>query len=122
MFMSIEPTLVAVFVPVSDMSASIAWYSHLLGLDTVATTHEGLIYELPLTGSTTVMLDAHGSEPIIPSTKPLLMFDASAIESALALARSLSESVTVPEDVGSAIVFYLTDPDGHRICVKVPKV
>jgi catechol-2,3-dioxygenase len=120
--MPIRPTLAAVFVPVSDMSTSIAWYSHLLGLDTVPTTHEGLIYELPLTGSTSVMLDAHGSEPIIPSSKPLLMFDASALEPALALARSLSESVSPPEDIGSAIVFYLTDPDGHRVCIKVPKI
>jgi predicted enzyme related to lactoylglutathione lyase len=113
--------LAAVFVPVSNLDRSIAWYSRLLDLPIGAVSHEGQIYDLPVGGSASIILDAHGADPIVPSPKPLLMFSASNLEDALARARSLAGDVTSPEDIGSVLVFYLSDPDGHRICVKVDK-
>jgi catechol 2,3-dioxygenase-like lactoylglutathione lyase family enzyme len=117
----ITASLAAVFVSVSNMATSVDWYGRLLGLPDPAISHQGQICELPLDGSTTIILDSHGSEPIVPSVKPLLMFEAPALEPALTLARSMSGTVTTPEDIGSVVVFYLTDPDSHRICIKVPK-
>lgn len=119
--MTIIPKLDAVFVHVTDMTRSIDWYCRLLDLPRPATSHEGMICDLPLTGDTGILLDAYPKSTPPEGTGPRIMFDATDLDAAVARARTLSVSVTEPEDIGSAIVFYLEDPDSNLICIKVPK-
>ncbi len=119
--MTIIPKLDAVFVHVTDMSRSIDWYCRLLGLPRPETSHGDMICDLPVHGDTGILLDAY-PKPTPPSgTGPRIMLDATDLDSALALARTLASSVTDPEDIGSALAFYLEDPDANLICIKVPK-
>jgi predicted enzyme related to lactoylglutathione lyase len=118
---SIIPQLDAVFVHVTDIARAIDWYSKLLDLPTGDTAHEGRIYDLPVAGETGIILDSHPKPAPPAGTGPRIMFDATDLESALAQARTLSPSVTEPEDIGSAVVFYIEDPDANLICVKVRK-
>jgi predicted enzyme related to lactoylglutathione lyase len=113
----IEPRVDAVFIHVSDMPRAIHWYSRLLGLPVGKTAHEGMIYDLPVEGGTGILLDAY-PKPVAPrGTGPRVMFDTHDLDAALAHARAITGTVTEPEDIGSAIVFYIEDPDGNRICI-----
>ena len=119
--MAIIPRLDAVFIHVSDMTRAIDWYSRLLDLPIGETAHEGMIYDLPVEGDTGILLDAY-PKPVAPrGTGPRVMFDTTDLDAAAAHARTLTETVTEPEDIGSAIVFYLEDPDGNLVCIKHPK-
>jgi predicted enzyme related to lactoylglutathione lyase len=117
----IIPKLDGVFVHVTDMPRAIDWYSKLLDLPVGDTAHEGRIYDLPVSGDTSIILDSHPKSAPPDGTGPRIMFDATDLDAALAHARTLSSSVTEPEDIGSAIVFYLEDPDANLICIKVRK-
>jgi catechol 2,3-dioxygenase-like lactoylglutathione lyase family enzyme len=121
--MVVEPRIQSVFVPVRDMQRAIAWYSALLGLPAVTATHEGLIYDLPLPGETGLKLDghAHTRGEVVDRAVPLLMFGAEAFDNVLDFARAQGTGATQPEDIGSAHVLYLDDPDGNHICIKVDK-
>ncbi len=121
--MTIEPRIDAVFVPVRDMDRAIAWYSELLDLPRSTATHEGLIYDLPLPGETGIKLDghAHARGQVIDRHVPLVMFSAGDSDDVQAFARAHGTKATEPEDIGSATVLYLNDPDGNRICIKINK-
>jgi predicted enzyme related to lactoylglutathione lyase len=111
----------AVFIHVSDMARAIDWYSRLLGLPIGETAHDGMIYDLPVEGGAGILLDAYPKLVPPRGTGPRVMFDTTDLDAALAHARSLSGTVTRPEDIGGAIVFYLEDPDGNLVCIKHPK-
>jgi len=121
--MKVEPRIDAVFVPVTDVARAASWYSGLLGLPEADSTHGGMIRDLPLPGETGLILDAHAHArgEVIDRRVPLLMFCASDFDEVLAFARAQGTSVSEPEDIGSATVRYLDDPDGNRICIKVSK-
>lgn len=72
----IENCIGCVFIPVSDMPRAIAWYSQLFGLPVQtavhATSHEGHIYELPMQGAVSLLLDSH--KPVCNSSQPLCFF------------------------------------------------
>lgn len=115
--MSIEPVVDAVFIHVTDMPAAIDWYSTLLGIDPGITSHEDRIHELRVEGRTGIMLDAHPGKVSAAGTGPRLMFATSDLDAARARAASLSPNVSAPEDIGSAVVFYVEDPDQNLICI-----
>ena len=117
--MVIEPVVDAVFIHVSDMERAVTWYASLLGIPPGELSHEGLIADLPVRGDAKVILDghAHASGVTIDRVGPRLMFPATDLEAAHAHASQLSPKVSDPEDIGSAIVFYLEDPDGNLICI-----
>ncbi len=115
--MSIAPIVDTVFIHVSDMTAAIRWYTALLGIDSGETSHADLIHELPVEGHTKVLLDAHPGKVSGAETGPRLMFATNDIDAAVARAASLSSTVTTPEDIGSAVVFYVEDPDRNLICI-----
>ncbi len=119
---TVEPRIDAVFIPVRDMDRAIDWYSALLDLPRMSATHEGLIYDLPLPGETGIMLDghAHARGAVIDRRVPLVMFQANEFGPIREFAEIHGSMITEPEDIGSATVLYLDDPDGNRICIKVP--
>lgn len=46
-----------------------------------------------------------------------MMFSTNDFDAALVFAREHRATGSAPEDIGSAIVFYLEDPDGNMVCV-----
>ncbi len=119
--MAINPTLDGVFIHVSDMQRAITWYSSLLSMPSAITSHDGLIYALPLTGSTQVILDGY-PKPVPPhGTGPRVMFTTSDIRAAVEHVRSLGIEPGEVQDIGSSLVLYIEDPDGNLICIRQPK-
>jgi catechol-2,3-dioxygenase len=115
----VEPVVDAIFIHVSDMARAVAWYASLLGLPQGKLSHEGLIADVPVRGDTKIILDGHAHANGVPidRTGPRLMFPTGDLDAALVHARQLSAKVSDPEDIGSAIVFYLEDPDGNLMCI-----
>lgn len=115
--MTIEPVVDTVFIHVSDMPAAVAWYTALLGIEPGTTSHEDRIHQLPLEGHTGILLDAHPGKAPAAGAGPRLMFATDDLAAALVKAKSISATVTEPEDIGSALVFYVEDPDRNLICI-----
>ncbi|MEU5873486.1 VOC family protein [Glycomyces sp. NPDC047369] len=114
----IDNRIGAVFVHVTDMRRAIAWYSALLGVPEHAASHEGLIYDVPMSGPTGLTLDghAHARGEFAPGG-PLLMLHAPDIDAAHAFALDRAERVTAVQDIGTVSVFNLADPDGNTLIV-----
>lgn len=110
-----------VFIPVNDMQHAIAWYSALFGLDPGDTSHESAIYDVPVTGETYLVLDAH--KPVTStSVQPICMFPTGDMDAALAHLRTIGAEITgEPQDIGSLIFATFTDPDGNPLMVYQPK-
>lgn len=119
--MVIESRIDGVFIHVADMLRSIDWYSRLLRLPVSETSHDAMIYNLPVESGPQIILDAY-PKPVSPrGTGPRVMFEAVEIGSAHAHAIELSTETTAVEDIGSSLVFYLEDPDGNLICIRQAK-
>jgi catechol 2,3-dioxygenase-like lactoylglutathione lyase family enzyme len=108
----------AVFVNVTDMQRAVDWYSALLGVPRHATSHEGLIYDVPMDGPTGLTLDGHAHvRGTFRPGGPLLMLHADDIHAAHAHALEHSPTIGPVEDIGSVSVFQLSDPDGNVLIV-----
>jgi predicted enzyme related to lactoylglutathione lyase len=117
----IEPRVGQVFIPVSDMPKAIAWYSALFGVEHGDTSHAGAIYDIPVTGETRLVLDAH-KPPTSHSVQPLCMFPTDDMDAAISHLRGLDAEITSePQDIGSVIVATFRDPDGNPLMVYQPK-
>lgn len=112
----IENRIGNVFVPVSDMNRAIAWYSDLFGLPQGETSHQGTIYDVPMSGETGLILDAN--VPVRTSSQPLCFFwteDLWAAESFLRQRNiEISSRIT---NIGSLSFLVLRDPDGNLLMV-----
>lgn len=112
----IENRIGCVFIPVGDMKRAINWYSRLLGHPVKASSHEGRIYDLPLHGHLSLVLDAH--RPVTNSSQPICFFWTSRIDQAK---RFLTENnvgiVRDIEDVGSVLTLTFKDPDENLLMV-----
>lgn len=117
----IEPRVRQVFIPVNDMPQAIAWYSALFGIEPGDTSHAGGIYDIPVTGETRLVLDAH--KPVTShSVQPLCMFPTDEMDAALAHLREIGAEITSePQDIGSVIFATFRDPDGNPLMVYQPK-
>lgn len=117
----IEPRVGQVFIPVNDMPKAIAWYSTLFGVEHGDTSHAGGIYDIPVTGETLLVLDAH--KPVTShSVQPLCMFPTDDMDAALAHLRMLGAEITgEPQDIGSLVFATFRDPDGNPLMVYQPK-
>ena len=114
----IQNRIGAVFVHVTDMQRAITWYSTLLGVPQSATSHEGLIYDVPMSGPTGLTLDGHSQvRGTFQPAGPLLMLRADDIHAAHAFASEHAKEVGPVEDIGTVSVFHLADPDGNRLIV-----
>jgi predicted enzyme related to lactoylglutathione lyase len=105
-----------VFIPVSDMPRAIRWYSALFGLPLRETSHEDKIYDVPMDGETSVILDAH--RPVQNSSQPLCFFWTSDITAAHKHLRTLGVAIVgTVEDIGSVQTLTFRDPDGNMLMV-----
>src|SRR6266542_3682732 len=101
-----------VFISVSDMPAAIAWYSRLFGLPAGTTSHEDLIYGLPMQGDANLILDAH--RPVTNSSQPLCFFWTGDIQAADAFLRAEGVTIARPvDDIGDLFTLTFQDPDGN---------
>ncbi len=108
----------AVFVYVTDMQRAVDWYTKLLGAPTHGTSHEGLIYDVPMDGPTGLTLDGHAhARGEFRSGGPLLMLHADDIQAAHAFALDHAQDVTPVENIGTVSVFHLSDPDNNRLTI-----
>jgi predicted enzyme related to lactoylglutathione lyase len=118
----IEPRVGQVFIPVSDMPTAIAWYSALFGVEHGDTSHAGAIYDIPVTGETRLVFDAH-KPPTSHSVQPLCMFPTDDMNAAISHLQDLGAEITSePQDIGSVIVATFRDPDGNPLMVYGPNV
>jgi predicted enzyme related to lactoylglutathione lyase len=112
----IENRIGCVFIPVSDMRQAIAWYTRLLGLSAKTTSHEGRIYDVPMTGDVGLILDSH--KPVTNSSQPICFFWTSDIQRTRAfLIEQGIELVTDVEDIGSVSTLTFKDLDGNVLMV-----
>jgi predicted enzyme related to lactoylglutathione lyase len=105
-----------VFIPVSDMQRAIVWYSRLLGVPVGAPSHNGKIYDLPMQGDCSVILDSH--KPVANSSQPLLFFWTDDIAATYRFLQQLDvEIITTVEDIGSVSTLIFRDPDQNLLMV-----
>jgi predicted enzyme related to lactoylglutathione lyase len=110
----IQNKIGAVFIPVSEMSRAIKWYSRLLGFEIGSTSHEGKIFDVPMQGEVALILDGH--KPVTNSSQPLCFFWTDDMEQARAhLIAQNVEIVRDIENIGSVSTLTLRDPDGNLI-------
>ena len=114
----IENRIGAVFVHVTDMQRAIDWYSTLLGLPSHGTSHEGLIYDVPMSGPTGLTLDGHAhARGTFQPGGPLLMLHATDIQAAHTFAQTHAHAVGPIENIGTVSVFHLSDPDNNHLII-----
>ena len=112
----IENKIGSVFIPVSDMQRAIAWYTRLFGLAANTTSHGGRIYDLPMTGDASLILDGH--KPVANSSQPLCFFWTSDIQRAHVFLREQGvELVQEVENIGSVSTLTFKDLDGNLLMV-----
>lgn len=105
-----------VFVPVSDMGRSVAWYSRLLGVPVGETSHEGRIHGFPMQDGLGLMLDSH--RPVTTSSQPLFFLWTEDMRTAERFLRGDDvELVGGIEDIGSLLTLTFRDPDGNLLMV-----
>jgi catechol 2,3-dioxygenase-like lactoylglutathione lyase family enzyme len=106
-----------VFIPVTDIGRSAAWYSRLLGLPSAEASHDGTIYDLPMEGDTRLALDANRPD-FEPSGPPRFFFwtddIAATVDFLGQLDVRLDSDVT---DIGSVLFVQFRDPDGNPLMV-----
>lgn len=111
----IQNRIGSVFVPVSDMARSVAWYSRLFGLEPGETSHEGGIYDVPMAGDTGLILDAN--KPVTEhSVQPLCFFWTDDMAATLDHLRAMGAEITSEvTDIGSVAFLAFRDPDGNPL-------
>lgn len=105
------------FIPVSDLRRSVRWYSELIGLPYDLEDVNPPVYNMPMSHSTGVVLDA-GTEDVTPSPHPLFNFHADDIAAAYRFVQKLGyeiskEMVHFPD----IAFFHIKDPDGNVIMI-----
>jgi predicted enzyme related to lactoylglutathione lyase len=105
-----------IFIPVSDLPYAIHWYSALFGLPLGQTSHTDKIYDVPMEGEISVILDAH--RPVQNSSQPLCFFWTDDIAAAHMYLSTLGvEILGMVEDIGSVQTLTFRDPDGNLLMV-----
>jgi predicted enzyme related to lactoylglutathione lyase len=110
-------TIGAVFIPVSNMTRAIEWYSDLLDLPLLETSHEGTIYDLPMAGDTALILDANEKE-VTNSSQPLFFFMTEDMAASYAFLNDKQiEIIGQVEAIGSVSFLTFKDPDNNLLMV-----
>ena len=112
----IQNQIGAVFIPVSDMAQSIAWYSRLFDLPLQKASHEGLIYDVPMQGPS-LILDAN--KPVDQnSVQPLCFFWTEDIaEAHNHLRQNNMPILSAVQEIGSVSFLLFEDPDHNRLMI-----
>jgi catechol 2,3-dioxygenase-like lactoylglutathione lyase family enzyme len=106
-----------VFIPVTDIARSAAWYCRLLGLEIGDASHQDTIYDLPMDGETRLALDANQTD-VDPSGPPRFFFWTDDIAATVEFLTDINAPVdSVITDIGSVFFVQFRDPDGNPLMV-----
>ncbi len=98
------------------MSRAVDWYSRILGLPVQESTHEGKIYNLPMSGDVGLILDGH--KPVTNSSQPLFFFWTTDIQLTYTfLLKNDVHILSKIEDIGSVTTLTFKDPDNNLLMV-----
>ncbi|WP_316568271.1 VOC family protein [Neobacillus sp. YIM B06451] len=110
-----------VFIHVSDLKKSAAWYCRLLGLPVNLEEIESPVYNIPVTGQTGLSLDDHTFDPsftLRPSKHVLFNFYVKDIDEAYAFIKDKDIPVVREiERIGEFAYFNFEDPDGNVLMI-----
>ncbi|MCM3741436.1 VOC family protein [Oceanobacillus luteolus] len=110
-----------VFVHVTNLKESVKWYSDLLGLDVDLEKIASPVYNIPITGSTSLTLDDHTFDPAFKyhvSPNPIFNLFAPEIEEAYKYIKAKNiEVVREIEWVDNTAWFNIKDPDGNVVMI-----
>ncbi|QSS98623.1 VOC family protein [Pontibacillus sp. ALD_SL1] len=109
------------FVPVSDLQASVKWYCDLLGQDYNPSDVADPVYNMKINHYTGVLLDAGPpgeTQKVNPSTHPLFNFHTDDVDASYLYVKELGYTITSDitrfEDLS---FFTIKDPDGNIIMI-----
>ncbi|RDU38325.1 VOC family protein [Neobacillus piezotolerans] len=110
-----------VFIHVSDLKKSAAWYSNLLGLPINLEEVQSPVYNIPVTGQTGLTLDDHTFDPgftLRPSKHVLFNLFVKDIDEAYAFIKENDILVVREiERIGEFAYFNFEDPDGNVLMI-----
>ncbi|MEH7382136.1 VOC family protein [Bacillus sp. JJ1533] len=116
----IKNTMGGVFIHVTDLKKAVEWYSNILGLEFDLNSVQSPVYNIPITGTTSLTLDDHAFDPTFthaPSSSPIFNFLVEDINVAYDFIQSKEiEIVRKIERVGENFAWFnFKDPDGNVI-------
>ena len=110
-----------VFVHVSDLKASANWYSDLLGLNIDLDKIVSPVFNVPVTGTTSLTLDDHTFDPGFKhNVSPSPIFNLFAPDIDKAYQYITDKGIIIVrniERVGDTAWFNIKDPDGNVIMI-----
>ncbi|MBT2688974.1 VOC family protein [Bacillus sp. ISL-47] len=108
----------AIFIHVKDMNRAIDFYSQLLGHPKKETAHEGMIYDLPVSGGSGIILDANKGVVAKQDAKPLFFFDTNDIYQSYDYVKSLNAEIfSEIEEHGDISFFNFRDSEGNLLMI-----
>ncbi|MFC3040794.1 VOC family protein [Virgibacillus xinjiangensis] len=110
-----------VFVHVTNLKESAKWYTDLLGLDIDLDQVTSPVFNIPITGTTSLTLDDHTFAPAFthsPSANPIFNLYAPTIEEAYEYIKDKGiDIVREIEWAGDTAWFNIKDPDGNVVMI-----
>jgi predicted enzyme related to lactoylglutathione lyase len=110
-----------VFVHVTNLKEAVKWYTDLLGLEIDLAEVHSPVYNIPVSGTTSLTLDDHSFDPQFKqsiSNSPIFNFFAPDIEEAYQYIKERNiEIVREIEWVGDTAWFNVKDPDGNVVMI-----
>lgn len=110
-----------VFVHVSNLRNSVKWYADLLGLEIDLSLVKSPVFNMPISGTTSLTLDDHTFDPDFvhhANASPLFNFYAPNIDEAYQYFQDKGiQIVRETEWVGDTAWFNVQDPDGNVIMI-----
>ncbi|WP_243225068.1 VOC family protein [Microbacterium sp. CIAB417] len=110
-----------VFIPVSDIVVSAAWYARLLGVEASPPSHEDTIVDLPTPSGPRLALDA--TAPFTADGPPRFFWWTEDLEQVVQHLEDLEVTIAAgPVNIGSVSFVQFRDPDGSLLmaCVRNP--
>lgn len=110
-----------VFIHVTNLNVSAKWYCDLLGIEVDLEKVKSPVFNVPVTGTTSLTLDDHSFDPTFQhyiSPNPIFNFYTTNIEEAYRYV--LEKGIKIVreiERVGNTAWFNIKDPDGNVVMV-----
>lgn len=117
----IQNQMNGVFVHVSNLKVSAKWYSDLVGIEWNEEDISSPVFNLPITGTTSLTLDDHSFDPHFqPAISPNPLFNLYAPNIDEAYEYVVSKGIEVVREiewVGETAWFNIKDPDGNVVMI-----